>query len=291
MKCKNISCGREIEDGSKFCPYCGTPQRSVLPMTGGGGRRTSERHSDVPHPLLDIAAIIAAVFAFTVIVVSISSSKNDFRKIARAERKAERIERRIRRTERRIGEYERLDPYKFDNVLDIPGGGLTSGPMKLSSSPQGAKIYIDGKYTGRKTPAQVDVYEGEMIEIKYGNYTLIVNAGNPSGTVMQSYFADFSPLIKRTGRINAKAGHKYDWVDGWLHDSSSIGNVEVTSDPPGAKIYLDGEYIGMKTPSRVNVVGTEKLEVKYKKWVSTKEIFPETYKGFEKFHVDYTPLM
>ena len=294
MKCRNISCGREIDDGSKFCPYCGTPQRSVItPEVRGGGRGRPERHSGGSIPFINVAAIFAAVLTFSIIlVVTISSGKSYHRKMARAERKTERIERRIRRTERRIGEYERLDPHKYDDLVEeISSRTGKTVPMKLSSNPQGAKIYIDGKYTGRKTPAQINVGEGEEIRIKYRNYTQVFNTGLLSGIMSSAYKADFSCYVRNTERINSKAGSRYDWVEEWMHDFYPYGDVEVTSDPPGAKIYLDGEYIGMKTPSMVNVVGAEKLEVKYRDWVSTKEISPDSYKGLEKYHVDYTPLM
>ena len=290
MKCRNISCGREIEDGSKFCPYCGTPQRTVLPLVGG---RTAVRGDDDVFSHLPSFAAVAGIALFIIALIVLKPfGGNPYRKLARTERKIERIERRIRRTERRMGEFGRLDPHKYDDIVEeITSGSEKTVAMKLSSNPQGAKIYVEGKYTGRKTPAQVNVGEGKEILLKYGKYSQVFNSGQIGGTVWAGRTIDFSPYIKKTDRINAKAGSKYDWVDGWMKEFNLYGDVEITSDPPGAKIYLDGEYIGQKTPSKVNVVGAEKLEVKYRDWVSTKEIAPDSYKGMREYHVDYTPLM
>ncbi len=93
------------------------------------------------------------------------------------------------------------------------------GPMTLTinSTPSGAEVYVDGGYKGT-TPLTVQVYSGthtiKLTKQDYENYTMS---------------ATLKPEESKTLNITLTPAFSY---------------LTVYSDPTGAKVYVDGSYIG-----------------------------------------------
>jgi len=94
-----------------------------------------------------------------------------------------------------------------------------TGVLKLDSNPPGAEVYLNGALIGR-TPMQISLDEGTYdIELRLDGYMpyetrVRINAG-------------------QTTRLNPR-----------LQPVPRTGTLEVTSDPSGAEVYVDGVYRG-----------------------------------------------
>ncbi|WP_461867042.1 PEGA domain-containing protein [Thermococcus sp.] len=92
--------------------------------------------------------------------------------------------------------------------------------LKVSSSPLGAKVYINGSYRG-KTPLILQLYPGTYkIKLAKDEYTVY------------------------TTTITLKIGENRSIS---VNLTPAFGYLSVTSNPSGAKVYVDGGYIG-ETP-------------------------------------------
>ncbi len=99
------------------------------------------------------------------------------------------------------------------------------GNLIISSNPIGARIYIDGFDTGLTTPATIgDILVGTHI-----------------------YQLSLSGYIDNTGIFDI-AHDKITIVDTLL-ELAYTGNLNISSNPIGAKIYIDGFGTGLITPS------------------------------------------
>jgi len=123
--------------------------------------------------------------------------------------------------------------------------------LSASSTPTGASIYIDNKYTGKKTPQTIH-------NILPGKHILkLTKAG----------YEDFS------GSFTIKIGNE-KVVDAELE--LSIGSLSVSSTPIGARIYIDSEDTGKETPQTINNV------------VKGKHTLKLTKAGYEDFSGPFT---
>lgn len=122
----------------------------------------------------------------------------------------------------------------------------TTGTLSVSSSPSGAKVYVDGSYYGR-TPQKVHglAAGGHRVEVRLDGYDTWSSTQQVRPGETTSVRAD-------------------------LHPHVSYGSLYVTSSPSGAKVYLDGKYEG-KTPRTISGVSegrhyVELEEAGYQEW-------------------------
>lgn len=118
-------------------------------------------------------------------------------------------------------------PYITSSSSETPRGvestpPLPSASMRITSEPTGAKIFINDKDSGKKTPAVIEALQaGEytvglfLDQYKYAEKTVSLGAGNQEQILI--------PMI------------------------SEFGGIKVLSDPPGAEVSINGESAG-QTP-------------------------------------------
>lgn len=128
---------------------------------------------------------------------------------------------------------------------------IGEGSLVVFSEPSSADVYVDDKYYGR-TPITIQK----------------IPAGKRMVTVRLSGYADWSDEVViepgKIGQVNVKL--------------KLAGTLQVSSSPPGAKVYLNGKYIGETPLSNSNIPeGTHNLSVElfgYKPWQGIIEVSP-----------------
>ncbi len=122
------------------------------------------------------------------------------------------------------------------------------GSLQVNSNPEGAEIYIDGEDTGEKTNHTFpNILEGKH-EVKL-------------------HLDGYQDWIDT---VNVYAG-KTTAIDAYL---KGLGFIQISSEPQGASVYLDGENQGVPTPCVLeNIVeGTHQLTLRlidYRDWTQS----------------------
>ncbi len=104
------------------------------------------------------------------------------------------------------------------------------GYVRVNSDPAGATVYLDGEYLGA-TPipkTEIEANVKHTLKIELSNYL--------------TWTQTFSVGVDRTLTLTAT-----------LVPIVRYGYIRITSDPPGASVYLDGEYIGETPLFRIKV--------------------------------------
>jgi len=131
-----------------------------------------------------------------------------------------------------------------DKVVSVtaPERPPQNGKLFVSSDPQGAYIYINGKNTGNLTPDTIEWLEE-------GKYTL---------TLKKSLFRDYSTAI------NIKGDSLTSFFLNYYDVKGIFGKMYVDSSPRGAEIFIDGVSTGKKTQSLIENLfpGTHKVKFK-----------------------------
>lgn len=104
-----------------------------------------------------------------------------------------------------------------------------TGLVRVTSSPGGALVYIDGEYrgvtpTGSDAPSAIEVtadtdHAVRLVKKGYRDYTTSFSVG-------AGQFRDISATLARIGQ------------------TSTFGTIAVRSTPGGAEVYIDGAYYG-----------------------------------------------
>jgi len=118
----------------------------------------------------------------------------------------------------------------------------------LASDPVGASIEVDGKQTGKVTPAVLSLDKGEhnFVFRKDGFQDLSKKATLKDGEAF-AFTAAMKPVQKdSTGSIFKKIFGGGDKI-----------SLQVNSDPKGAEIYVEGNYLNKKTPSKISLAPGE----------------------------------
>jgi hypothetical protein len=131
-------------------------------------------------------------------------------------------------------------PYSSRNgEVVLPVEGTVPAPCSLCvrSDPEGARIFIDGYPTDVQTPAVIG-------NLSAGVHTVTVSAEGYLPESREIHLVDLPDAVDET-------------VSFTLAPYAS-GEMCLTSDPAGAKIYLYGRYIGCRTPCTVSgmAIGT-----------------------------------
>lgn len=134
-----------------------------------------------------------------------------------------------------------LDNYKTEIEAAGPPPPAEDAEIFFSSTPMGAKIYIDGVYKYVATNILLTVPSGTH------NYTLTLDG-----------YENFE------GQYHVPAGESIT-TDDTLTPLPGVehGNIYITSTPTNAKIYVDGDYKYADTPTVLKlVVGTHEITLK-----------------------------
>jgi serine/threonine-protein kinase len=120
--------------------------------------------------------------------------------------------------------------------------------LTVSSTPAGANVYIDGKDTGKLTPAQVSLDKGQHVVLvrKSGFLDETTNTQFNLGQTVS-----FSPAlralgnvddIKTVGKMNKFFGHK---------DTQGMGGLSIKTQPRGAQVAINQHMLDKGAPVEV----------------------------------------
>jgi subtilisin family serine protease/C1A family cysteine protease len=114
----------------------------------------------------------------------------------------------------------------------VYSGSTLTGSISASSTPSGARIWLDGTDTGINTP-------GTLTSVTAGSHTV---------TLKLSGYSDYSTSV------TVIAGQTTT-VSGTLSPSTTTGSISVSSNPSGATIYLNGVgQGGVVTPATLSSI-------------------------------------
>jgi hypothetical protein len=117
--------------------------------------------------------------------------------------------------------------------------------LSIASEPSGANIYIDGKDTGRVTPAQIVAGQGR--------HTILVRkAGYLDETSTNDFVAGqsfhFAPSLRALGVTDdIKTGGKFKRLFGG-ESAAGMGKVIIKTQPKGAQITVNRRMVEKPTP-------------------------------------------
>lgn len=118
---------------------------------------------------------------------------------------------------------------EYDSDTCTYYGSEPPGSIRVESTPSGADVYLDQSYEG-KTPLTIR-------DVSPGSHTLrVIKSGYKEWTKTVTVYSN------ETTYVNAAL-------------QKELGSIHVTSNPSGAKVYLDGSYKGT-TPLTIGDVST-----------------------------------
>jgi hypothetical protein len=119
--------------------------------------------------------------------------------------------------------------------------------LSVSSSPAGANIYVDGKNSGKVTPAQVPVDQGQhVILVRKSGY--IDETTSAQFTLGQT--TNFSPNLRPLGNVDdikTVGKMKMKKLFGGK-DSQGMGTVSVKTQPKGAQVAVNQHMLERDSP-------------------------------------------
>lgn len=116
--------------------------------------------------------------------------------------------------------------------------------LAVSSSPAGANIFIDGKNTGKLTPAQVPVDKGQHVVLvrKSGYIDETTNAQFLLGQTV-----NYSPALQTLGNVDdIKMGKMKKLFGG--KDAQGMGSVSIKTQPKGAQVAVNQHILDKSSP-------------------------------------------
>jgi len=122
---------------------------------------------------------------------------------------------------------------------------LLMATLAVSSSPAGANVYIDGKNTGKVTPAQVPVDKGQHVVLvrKSGYIDQTTSAQFAMGQT-----TNFSPTLQPLGNVDdIKTVGKMNKLFGGK-EAQGMGTVSVKTQPKGAQVAVNQHMLDKDSP-------------------------------------------
>lgn len=139
-------------------------------------------------------------------------------------------------------------------TVAVSSGGKASVATRLSqlaatlavtSSPAGANIYVDGKNTGKLTPAQVSVDKGRHVVLvrKSGYIDETTNAQFVLGQTVT-----FSPALRPLGNVDdiRTVGKMKKLFGG--KEAQGMGTVSIKTQPKGAQVAVNQHMLDKDSP-------------------------------------------
>ena len=117
--------------------------------------------------------------------------------------------------------------------------------LAVSSSPAGANIYVDGRDTGKLTPAQVSLDKGQHVVLvrKSG---FLDETTNPQFILGQT--VNFSPTLRSLGNVDdIKTVGKMKKLFG-SKEAQGMGTVSVKTQPKGAQVAVNQHMLDKTSP-------------------------------------------
>jgi eukaryotic-like serine/threonine-protein kinase len=117
--------------------------------------------------------------------------------------------------------------------------------LAVTSTPAGANVYIDGKDTGKLTPAQVSVGQGQHIVLvrKSGYIDETTNAQLTLGQTVS-----FSPMLRSLGNVDdMRTTGKMKKLFGGK-DAQGMGTVSIKTQPKGAQVAINQHMLDKGSP-------------------------------------------
>ena len=117
--------------------------------------------------------------------------------------------------------------------------------LAVSSTPSGANIYIDGKDTGKLTPAQVSIDKGQhIVLVRKSGFLDETNAAQFTLGQTVNFSPTLRPLgnaddIKTVGKMNKLFGRK---------EAQNMGTVSVKTQPKGAQVAVNQHMLDKNSP-------------------------------------------
>jgi len=117
--------------------------------------------------------------------------------------------------------------------------------LSVTSTPAGANVYIDGKDTGKLTPAQVPVDKGQHV-------VLVRKAGFIDETISPQFVlaqtVTFSPALRELGNVDGiKTVGKMKKLFGGK-EAQGMGTIVVRTQPKGAQVAVNQHMLDRSSP-------------------------------------------
>jgi serine/threonine protein kinase len=121
--------------------------------------------------------------------------------------------------------------------------------LSVKSAPAGANVYVDGRDTGKTTPAQVSVDKGKHVILarKMGYIDETTNAQFVAGQTV-----NWSPTLRELGNVdNLRTVGKMKKLFGGHGDQSGQVGVSIRTQPKGAQIAINQRMLDKGSPVEV----------------------------------------
>lgn len=117
--------------------------------------------------------------------------------------------------------------------------------LAVNSTPPGANVYIDGKDTGKLTPAQVSVDKGQhVVLVRKDGYI----DETTSAQFVLAQITSFSPTLRALGNVDAiKTVGKMNRLFGGKA-AQGLGTVSVKTQPKGAQVAVNQHVLDRMSP-------------------------------------------
>ena len=121
---------------------------------------------------------------------------------------------------------------------EMPTEAKEYGTLRVDSTPQGARVFLDGRDSGRLTPG--------TFEVTPGSHTIRLTRAGMQDWGPRSVTVTAGETLPVHATLSPISAPQDD--SGPQPPESQTGSVSVTSDPAGAQIILDGNAINQVTP-------------------------------------------
>jgi hypothetical protein len=117
--------------------------------------------------------------------------------------------------------------------------------LSVTSTPAGANVYIDGRDTGKLTPAQVSVDKGQhVVLVRKGGYV----DETTSAQFVLGQTISFSPTLRSLGNVDdIKTVGKMSKLFGGKA-AQGMGTVSIKTQPKGAQVAINQHMLDKSSP-------------------------------------------
>ncbi len=141
-----------------------------------------------------------------------------------------------------------MDAVSGKNVAVAAELSLAS-KMAVSSNPQGASVWVDGKDSGTTTPTQLTLEKGQhRITVRKAGY----KEASTETNLAEGQTLSFSPVLLSLNQL-AEDGHSGNILRRFLGSDTipeGKGLVHIRTVPEGATIIIDGRVAPKKTNAK-----------------------------------------
>jgi len=130
--------------------------------------------------------------------------------------------------------------------------------LKVKSSPSGASVYIDGKNTGKKTPAVLkDIKPGNhVIKLTLEGYNTWSTQWMANPDEHRELNISLTNKQKEKKKATETVEKKTAKTSAPEKTATKTSTLYINSIPSGASIYISGKYTGKKTPANITNLKT-----------------------------------